>query len=248
VQSSRVLVIAHRGNSSAAPENTLPSFSSALDLGVDCVELDTLASADGVPVVFHDETLDRTTNACAIWNERDIPLVSKTLDQLRQLDAGGWFNPRFVGTPLSTLTEALEFISPRAMTMVERKAGDAAACIRAIEPAYALDRVIVQAFDWDFLADCRRLAPTLLIGALGHKDIVTSQLDETRQLGATVIGWEAEYFTATKIAAIHERGMKAWAWTVDDDELAHRLIAVGIDALISNVPARMQTIVSATSK
>ena len=70
LQVSRVLVIAHRGASRVAPENTLPAFQAALQLGVDLVEFDYLHSADGVPVAFHDEELDRLTDACAVWGGR----------------------------------------------------------------------------------------------------------------------------------------------------------------------------------
>jgi glycerophosphoryl diester phosphodiesterase len=229
-----------------APENTLPAFASALDLGVDFVEFDTQVSAEGVPVVFHDETLDRTTDACSHWNDRGILLASKSLADLKQLDAGRWYGERFVGTEIPTLVEALRLISPRSMTMVERKIGDAAAHLRAIEDCRATDRVIVQAFDWAFLADCRRQSPHLLLGALGEKEITEPKLDEAKALGVSVIGWEASYFTPDNIAAIHRRGLRAWAWTVDDVSLARQLIAAGIDGLISNVPAKIQAILKAS--
>jgi len=88
VRSPQVLVIAHRGDSRAAPENTLAAFASAMSLGVDLVELDYLHTADGVPVVFHDDELDRLTDAPARWGPK-IPLATKSLAELKQLDAGG---------------------------------------------------------------------------------------------------------------------------------------------------------------
>jgi glycerophosphoryl diester phosphodiesterase len=242
-----VLVIAHRGNSSEAPENTLPSFASAVALGVDLVELDTHASADEIPVVVHDETIDRTTSACTLWSGRDIPLASKSLADLRQLDAGAWFAPRFATTAIATLDEALAVIQPSSMTLIERKQGRVEPILEVLRRHGAMDRVVVQAFDWDFLAQCRRQAPALLIGALGEQEITDEHLDRAVKLGAAVIGWKAGRFTSERISAIHQRGMRAWAWTVNDEPLARRLIAAGIDGLISNFPARMQAIVRSAS-
>ncbi len=140
VESGRLLAIAHRGASTVAPENTLPALRAALELGgsggsahkVDMVELDYRESADGVPVVFHDELLDRTTDACALWRQAKIPLAGKRLADLSALDAGSWFCPSFPGVPIPTLVEAVELITPAAIALVERKAGPADRCIELL--------------------------------------------------------------------------------------------------------------------
>ncbi|HEY5314647.1 MAG TPA: glycerophosphodiester phosphodiesterase [Pirellulales bacterium] len=244
VAASRVLVIAHRGDSRNAPENTLPAFESAAALGADFVELDYLASADGVSVVFHDEFLDRTTDACSRWADRQIPLASKTFAQLRELDAGSWFAPHFAGTRLSSLEQVLAAIAPRACLMIERKSGDAASCVALLRSLGAIDRVTVHAFDWHFLRDCHELCPELLLGALGDKQPNDLVLDAARALGASLVGWEAARLDEPAIAAIHARGLKAWAWTVDEPAEARRLLAAGVDGLISNVPGVMQRLVA----
>ena len=77
-------------------------------------------------------------------------------------------------------------------------------------------RLAVMAFDWDFLADCRRLAPNLTLGALGENDLTSSQLDEIQSLGAAFVGWNNDHLTKQHIDAIHAHGLKAWVWTVDD--------------------------------
>lgn len=240
-----MLVIAHRGDSRKAPENTLPAFERAAALGVDFVEFDYLTSADGVSVVFHDWWLDRTTDACRVWSSEKIPLAGKTFAELCQLDAGSWFDPRFAGTRISSLEQVLTAISPRACVMVERKSGDAAACVDLLRRLQAIDRVTVHAFDWEFLRACHELAPELLLGALGEKQPSESALDAARALGAGLVGWEAAMLDHEAIAAIHARGLKAWAWTVDDSAEARRLIAAGIDGLISNVPEAMQQLLAA---
>jgi glycerophosphoryl diester phosphodiesterase len=239
----RVLVLAHRGDSRQAPENTLPAFLSAAQLGVDFIELDYRHTADDVPLVFHDEYLDRATDAASRWNAKRIPLASKTLAELQSLDAGTWFSPAFAGTRLSTLAEVLAAL-PQACFMIERKSGSAEVCVQVLEACQATERVIVQAFDWDFLRACRQRSSGLMLGALGTKQLTESLLAEARALGASVVGWEAASLRREEISRIHAAGMQAWAWTVDDEALGQQLIDDGIDALISNRPAAMQSLLA----
>src|SRR5689334_623108 len=97
IQSPRVLIIAHRGNSSVAPENTLPAFQSALEAKADLVELDYYHSADGVPVVIHDKLLGRTTNAEQVLGKSELAVRDLPLADLRKLDAASWFDEKFAG-------------------------------------------------------------------------------------------------------------------------------------------------------
>jgi len=240
----RVAVIAHRGDSRVAPENTLPAFASAVRLGVDMVELDYLHSADSVPVAFHDETLDRLTDAPARWGGERIPLQSKTLAELKTLDAGRWFAPQFAGTRIPTLSEAIDTILAGSLPLIERKDGDAATFVQLVNQKGCLGRLAVMAFDWDYLAECRRLSPQLTLGALGEKELTARQLDEIVALGASFVGWNNEHLTKPYIDMIHERGLKAWVWTVDDPRRAEQLIDFGINAITSNVPAEIKKVVA----
>ncbi|HEY2841551.1 MAG TPA: glycerophosphodiester phosphodiesterase family protein [Pirellulales bacterium] len=248
VLSHRVIVIAHRGDSKVAPENTLPAFESAVKVGADLVELDYHHSADGVPVVFHDRDLDRHTNAVALWGGQKIPLASKTLAELRTLDAGSWFGPQFTATRLATLDEALDTIQKGSVTLIERKSGDAATCINLLKKKRLDSKTVVQAFDWDFLKECHRLAPGLMLGALGEKEITEARLDEIVATGAQVVGWNSEHLTKQGIEAIHSRKLKAWSWTVDDPRRAAELIGFGLDGLITNQPAEMKKLVAEQAK
>lgn len=236
---TRVLLLAHRGDSRAAPENTLPAFESALRLGVDLVELDYHQSADGVPVVFHDDELDRCTDACARWGGQKLPLAAKSWSELCQLDAGGWFGPHFLGTRLATLEDALRLICPRAGCMIERKGGDAATCVALLRRLAVVDRCVVTAFDWQFLADCHAFAPEVPLGALGTEPLTAERLGEAERLGVRVIGWDDAFITPDHVRLVHSRGLRAWVWTVDDPRRAEELISWGIDGVISNVPAQM---------
>lgn len=240
VFNSGLLIIAHRGDSKRAPENTLPAFESAVKAGSDFVELDYHHSADGVPVVFHDADLDRCSNAVALWGGEKIKLSSKSLAELKMLDAGSWFAPAFAGTRIATLEEALTTIQAGSMTLIERKGGDPATCVQLLKERKLLDQVVVQAFDWDFLAGCHKLNSNLVLGALGSKEFTAAKLDQIAKTGARVVGWEDRFTTAESIQAIHDRGWKAWVWTVDGPERAVQLMEAKIDGIITNRPAAIR--------
>lgn len=239
VFADRPLIIAHRGDSRRAPENTLPAFVSALESGVDAVELDYVHSRDGAPVVFHDDTLDRTTDACRLWGGADLPLEAYDLARLKQLDAGAWFDARFAGVRIPTLEEALEPIQERAIAMIERKRGDAGTCLELLRRRGWRRRVTVHSLDWQFLRDCRRLDPELLLGALGDGRATEAALDEARELGATIVGWNDEFTTPEAVQAMRARGLKCWVWTVDDPSRARELVGWGANGIITNVPVEM---------
>lgn len=239
IRQPRVLVLAHRGDSRVAPENTLPAFASALQAKADLVELDYLHSADGVPVVFHDETLDRCTDACRLLGGEHIPFASQTLAQLHELDAGGWFASEFAGTRLSTLEEALTLICRESQCMIERKSGDAATCVALLERLQVLDHVVVTSFDWRFLAECRSLSSGLVLGALGEDLLTPERLQQAMDCGASVIGWGDCSVTREHVELVHGKGLRAWVWTVDDPRRAEALIGIGVNGLISNVPRTM---------
>jgi glycerophosphoryl diester phosphodiesterase len=236
IQQPRTLTIAHRGNSSAAPENTLPAFQSAVELQADLVELDYHHTADGVPIVIHDDTLDRTTNARQLWQREKIAVASTSLAQAKTLDAGAWFAPRFADTRLPTLEEALGVIQSGAIAALERKAGDAATLVRLLRKLDLVERVVLQSFDWQFLRDCRNLDARLVLSALGDGEISPQRLDDAANLGASIICWNHPFVDAPQIAAIHARRCLAWVYTVDDPVRARRLIAFGLNALTTNRP------------
>src|SRR5438034_7245043 len=132
IAAKRPLVIGHRGYCQVAPENTLPSFKLAMAAGADLVELDYYHTKDGQLVVIHDPDLDRTTDATNRWGGRRIKVESKTAAELQTLDAGKWFDPKYAGTKLPLLTEALDTIQNGSVTLIERKAGAAEDCIQLL--------------------------------------------------------------------------------------------------------------------
>ncbi len=247
VAAHRILVIAHRGDSKQAPENTLPAFVSAVEAGANLIELDYYHSADGVPVVFHDKTLDRTTDAVQVYGGAKIPIAGKTLAELQRLDAGSWFHPKYAKTQIPTLEQALDAIQQNSTTLIEHKAGDAATCIRLLKKKKLLHDVVVQSFDWQFVADCHRLAPDLVLAALGGDDLTEDRLNELKHTGARIVGWNHKHIAKPQVNTIHERGMKVWVYTVNDASRARELIRDGIDGIITDVPATMLELVSTSA-
>ena len=102
----------------------------------------------------------------------------------------------------------------------------------------------MQAFDWDYLADCHRLAPKLVLGALGSKEITAARLDQIENCGASVVGWNYQDLRKSDVVEIHRRGLRVWVYTVDDLKVAQRLIDLGVDGLITNVPGKMRKLVA----
>lgn len=248
----RPLVIAHRGYSHSAPENTLPAFKLAKAAGADLVELDYHHTKDGVPVVIHDAELDRTTDAVARWGGKKIRAASKTLDELRSLDAGQWFDAKYTGTRLPTLTEALDFIQAGHVTLIERKAGDAATCVKLLRDRNLVNHVVVQSFDWRYLQDFHQQEPRQILAALGPpgsyrgkkleeaaKTLDKSWVDEVRQTGARVVVWNRQ-ITRESVAYAHQQRIKVWVYTIDDPALANALLDLGADGIISNDPSAIQ--------
>jgi len=168
LNAKRPLIIAHRGYPQFAPENTVPAFKLAIEAGADLVELDYYHSKDGVPVVIHDGTLDRTSDATNRWGGSKIPVAARTAAELQTLDAGSWFDPKYSGTRVPLLNEALDFIQGSGgVTLIERKEGDAATCVKMLREKKLVNQLIVQAFDWEYLRKFHELEPTQVLGALG---------------------------------------------------------------------------------
>src|SRR5580700_9322409 len=132
----KVVVIAHRGEHRAHPENTLPAFQAAIDGGADFFELDVRTTSDGRLVLMHDRTVDRTTNGTGRVREM-------TFDQIRALDAGAKFGPQFAGTAVPTFAEALNLAHGKIGVYVDCKDIATADLVAALEKADMLDKVVI---------------------------------------------------------------------------------------------------------
>jgi glycerophosphoryl diester phosphodiesterase len=252
VRNDRSLVIAHRGFSAIAPENTLPAFSLALQAGVDLVELDYRQSADGQLLVAHDPELDRTTNARLRWDGNHIKFEDKTAWEIRNLDAGSWFDPKYAGTRVPLLSEALDLIQPRAIALLERKSGDVDSIVGLLESKRLIGRVVVQSFDWNFLRALHERIPEQTLAALGpltglpgakrapgvFGQLTGKWLKALHRTGASVVVWNKQ-LSRQAVHQAHQQGLKVWVYTINRPELANRLLDIGVDGIITNNPALM---------
>jgi glycerophosphoryl diester phosphodiesterase len=244
----RPLIIGHRGYCAVAPENTLPSFKLALEAGAQLVELDYRHSRDGVPMVIHDRTLDRTTNARRKWRRRRIRVADKSADEIQSLDAGAWFDPRFAGARVPRLTEALDFICGHGgIAVLEHKSGDARTCAGLLRERNLINRVVVISFDWAYLRAFHELEPGQALGALGppfrladgrrrpsiRKRLTTGHLAQALKIGVQAVVWNKQLSPAA-VRAAHGFGLKICVYTINRPKPARRLLDMGVDGIITN--------------
>jgi glycerophosphoryl diester phosphodiesterase len=224
-----VLSIGHRGNAVYAPENTLASFLSA-EGKADFVETDGRVSSDGVLVIMHDSTVDRTTDGTG-------NVAALTLAQLKALDAGSWFSAAFAGERIPTLAEMVTNTLRFATPLIEQKAGTAAQYVAELRRLNAVTNVVVQSFDLNFLANVHSLEPSIALCGLGSGTLTTASLNSITNAGARTVAWEKAGVTATEVALVHNWGLKLFVWTVDSPAEIQSFIALGVDGIISNDPA-----------
>lgn len=247
IASKRPLVIGHRGYCQFAPENTLPSFKLAMAAGADLVELDYYHSKDGKLVVIHDGTLDRTTDATNRWGQTKVKIETRTAAEIQSLDGGSWFDAKYAGTKIPLLSEALDTIQQGSVTLIERKAGDPAACIKLLNEKDLINKVVVQSFDWEYLRSFHEQNPEQVLGALGPpsllpggkkpsgipKELSAAWLDELQKSGAKVAVWN-EKVSKESVQLAHQRGLKVWVYTINDPVVTNRLLDMGVDGIITN--------------
>lgn len=228
------LIIAHRGASAEAPENTLAAFALAAEQGADGVELDVRLSGDGWPVVCHDADVSRTTNGRGA-------VAELTVEELRRLDAGQ-------GQQIPTLDEVFETFGPRLRYNVELKGaglwekGLEAAVADRIEAHHLTNQCLVSSFNPLALRRARRhLSRTTLLGFL-HQ----TRLGRYGTLisGGTAVHPHHSLIDAAYMGWATARGYRVHAWTVDDPAEARRLVQLGVHGLITNRPATLRAALS----
>jgi glycerophosphoryl diester phosphodiesterase len=243
---NRPLIFAHRGGAKLAPENTLAAFDRGLEAGADGLELDVRLSRDALPVVSHDATLERTTNASG-------PVSDMTARQLAAVDAGyrfsrdGAFPWRGRGLGVPTLPEVLARY-PACPLIVEMKVDSvemAEATIHAVRAAGAIDRVCLSSFGRQALDVARSYEPRIATGAAGAE---TRRALNRSRVGWTVTGAPYRAYQVPErrgltsivsrrfIRAAHRAGVLVQVWIVDRPEDIRRLLGWGVDGIITDRP------------
>jgi glycerophosphoryl diester phosphodiesterase len=244
------VLIAHRGYRKRYPENTLAAFAAAFDAGARMVELDVTLTRDRRVVVLHDDTLDRTTDGCG--QVRDF-----TLDELKQLDAGRWFTPRFAGERLPTLEEVLELCADRGMVNIEIKAG----AFEVGRPADAIEeqilsavaergmggRVLISSFETRFLARIADRANAPAVGVLTERRTGSDPLKLCKRLRA--FSWHPDFrsVTSARVRAMHAAGIMVLPYTVNRPEDFRILLQMGVDGVFTDDPPLLQAVIGRTA-
>ena len=231
----RPFVLGHRGASHAAPQNTLAAFRKAADVGADGIELDVHLSRDGVPVVIHDASVDATTDGQGLVREM-------TLAQLEALDAGAHFAPDFAGERIPTLVAVLAEVGARLWINIELKADQTAALVPAVvalvKRMEMADRVWFSSFKPYALYRVRALAPDIPCGLLYSPLHLGTMLLKPFTPHEALHPYK-DMITERAVRRAHRRGLRVFAWTLDDPDIARRFAAWGVDGIITNEPAEI---------
>ena len=227
---TRPFLWAHRGASCCTPENTLAAFFEATSSGADGIELDLHLSREGVPVVIHDDTLERTTDGCGA-------VGSATVQQLQRLDAGNWFAAEFAGETIPTLEAVLEHFSGRLRLNLEIKDLNAGMAVLELLSRYPTADIVVSSFNYALLYRLRSADADLPIAVLCDSDNWRFAMKVARDLSASAFHPAAEHVNRPMIAACRQAGLPVHVWTVDHVHVARSLMRAGVAGLFTNDPA-----------
>ncbi|CAM5215192.1 Glycerophosphoryl diester phosphodiesterase OS=Ureibacillus acetophenoni OX=614649 GN=SAMN05877842_105182 PE=4 SV=1 [Ureibacillus acetophenoni] len=220
----KMISIAHRGASAYAPENTMAAFAKGVEMGADYIEIDVQMSKDGIPIIIHDDSLDRTTNGTGNINDY-------TLEELKSLNAGSWFGKEFSGETIPTFDEVLEEFGGKVSILIELKypeiyPGIEEKVAKALKEHKLIennsDKIIIQSFNHASVQKSKQLLPEILHGVLVGKDwgeVSDKQLEEFSEY--------ADYFnpnfnivTAELVERVHLADMIIYPYTVKHESEA----------------------------
>lgn len=221
----------------AAPENTLSAIAQAIEDGADCVEIDVQETADGAVILLHDEDLLRVAGLKRnIWELR--------YDQIRDLDVGTWFAPEFRDERIPLLSEAIALARNRIKLNIELKFNGhdqqlAERVAEIILHAGCADQCMVSSFDLEALDLVRRRAPGVRVGY-----IVSQAIGKTDQLDVDFLSVSSKFARALLIDRAHRAGKEVHIWTVNKPRQMVRFVDLGVDSLITDVPAVARTLLN----
>jgi glycerophosphoryl diester phosphodiesterase len=227
------MMLAHRGAAGLAPENTLISIQEAIHQGAKSIEVDVQRSADGVLVLMHDQTVNRTTDGTGKIGEL-------TWSEISKLDAGGGFSSQFAGEPVPSLDSVLELIKEQDVTLVlEAKKpslypGIERQIAEALQQSGLNKRTIVVSLAHGWLERFNEWAPDISTGYLWVAcPLYAPRIPTARTLN---VHWANVILDPTLVRRMHRQGYQLWVWTVNDVRLMRLLIWLGVDAITTDHP------------
>lgn len=233
-------VIAHRGASGHAPENTLVAFERAVELGAGFIETDLHLTRDARFVAIHDRTLERTTNGQGA-------VRNFTLPQLRELEAGMWYDRKYMGERIPAIEEVLAFARKHDIVFYLELKYEAAwgmhhALVGALRNPDDAARTVVISFDPSTLASLRKLDATVMTGLLVEEPSV-DWVKTALEVGARQLCPRSTLVTPELVAAAHRADLHVATWTVNEAEEMRSVIAAGVDGVMTDFPDRLRSIV-----
>ncbi|MGE3803396.1 MAG: glycerophosphodiester phosphodiesterase family protein [Gemmataceae bacterium] len=226
---SAVCITAHRGHARAAPENTLSAISRAIESGADYAEIDVQLTADGIVVLLHDRDLKRVAGDSRRLDEL-------TLEDLRKLDVGSWFDGAFAGESAPTLAEVIELSRGRIKLNIELKLFGpnprlAREVARLVREKKFESECIVTAFDYEALQEVKRHDPKLRSGI-----IIAHALGDLSRLDLEILSVRSDWLSDDLIRSAHRNGQEVHVWTVNDPTQMTRLMKRGVDNVLTSDP------------
>jgi glycerophosphoryl diester phosphodiesterase len=238
VKLSKPWVIAHRGASAAAPENTMAAFRQAVRMGATFIETDLQLTKDARLVAMHDPTLDRTSSGRGLV--RDY-----TLADLRQFDAGAWFGPQFAGEKIPTIEEIIGFARENDVVFYLEVKHDTwgmeHALVGALRELKEAARAAVISFDANAIANVRRFDPTFITGFLYDRP-VPDPVQKAVGLGARQIVPHFKLLDKDLVDAAHAAHLQVVTWTVNEAADMRKVLATGVNGVMTDHPDRLVSI------
>ena len=234
-----MLLIAHRGASGYAPENTMAAFRKAVAMGLSFIETDLQLSRDARFVAIHDDTVNRTTNGQGAVHDL-------SLAELRRLDAGSWFGSAFTGERIPTLEEILEFAKRHDVVFyLELKPGGSwggeHALIGSLRESGEIARVVVISFDSAIVAAVRKAEPTLMTGVL-YDGQIEKPIEKALEIGARQLVIRGDLVTPAMIAEAKRNDLQVICWTVNHPAHMRMLVSAGVAGIMSDYPDRLAAV------
>lgn len=235
---NQIMITAHRGDQSAAPENTLSAFEAAIENGADYVELDVIETKDRILVILHDDSLMRTAGL-----EKNIWDV--TYEETQKLDAGSWYSGDFVGERIPTLEEVIELCKGKIKMNIEIKvAGHESEefvekVVDLIQREEILSQCIVTSFDYDTVRKVKELEPSIQAGLILSKE--GKNLADYQDMDLFSIS--RKILTKDLVEEAHKMGKPVYVWTVNKKREIKKFWRMGVDNIITNDPGLVRKIV-----
>lgn len=245
-------MIAHRGDSSRAPENTLPAFQKAIESGANMIELDVQLTSDNVPVIFHDAYLHKHSNG-------DGLLADFSSEQIRKLDAGSWFSREFTGEPIPLLWELLELAKDRILLNIEIKTeavtingetGIEQQVCKVIQSFGMENQVLISSFDYRVLERVCKINPDIKKGLLYNQKKANglSPVKLVKKYRAYSFHCSRWQIKKKWIEVCRENGIPVYVYTVNRKRSMISLMKKGVRGIFSDNPARLKEVSDALLK